>query len=122
MHGKRIRIFHHGIMKQCNGCYKLGHLRWECKEEKQTWMDYVKTMRQSGKYTDSMFGTWIQEKAPESTSQSQQDLRQVLNNPGELKKMFANFLGEQMTKNMGNKRGQNDGNATRGGKRGRRGK
>ncbi len=85
-------------------------------------MDYVKTMRQSGKYADSMFGTWIQEKAPEPTPQ--QDLRQVLNNPGELQKMFAEFLGNQMAKNKNanTKRGQNEGNASRGGKRGRRGK
>ncbi len=92
MHGKKVRIFYHGMMKQCNGCFGLGHMKYECKNEKKNWREYLETMRKSGNYTDQMFGSWIENK-PEATTQNQvPDLRQFLNNPAEMRKMFEAML------------------------------
>ncbi len=88
MYGQRVRVFYHGMMRQCNGCFGLGHERWQCKEEKKNWKGYIESLR-GGEFPDSLFGTWVKPPAQQQQDQGKApDLRALLNNPEELKKMF----------------------------------
>ncbi len=51
--------------RQCNGCYKLGHMKWECTQEKLNWRGYVLEMKETGKFEKSLFGSWLDEKPME---------------------------------------------------------
>jgi len=35
MGGKKIRIYHRGIQKQCQNCFEVGHRKADCKEERR---------------------------------------------------------------------------------------
>jgi hypothetical protein len=104
MYGKKVRLYHHGMLKQCNGCYALGHMKRECKGTKINWRGYVDQMRRTGKYEDVMFGSWInsdvqmkdvQESEKESTQKrtpEKRDLRSYLSDPDSLKKALKDYL------------------------------
>ena len=85
------------IKIQCNGCLGTGHMKWECKDNKRTWKDYVKDLRDSGRFEDSMFGSWIEVEAPttQSNQNNGQDLRNLLNNPRDLRRMLEAVLGRE---------------------------
>jgi len=59
--GKRISFYYPGIKKVCNRCFKCGHIKKECNEPKGKWIDFVHKLYLSNKFTDSMFGKWIEE-------------------------------------------------------------
>jgi len=87
--GKKLRIYHHGIKTQCNGCYGLGHGKWNCKEEHTNWRGYVDRLFQSGKFTKEMFGSWLE--GPPKQNKDEEDLREMLRNPNKLKQMITLF-------------------------------
>jgi hypothetical protein len=58
MFGKKIRLYHLGMKKQCNNCYGLGHLRADCQSKKLGWLEYINTMKKFGKFETQMFGSW----------------------------------------------------------------
>lgn len=45
-YGRKIQVFYHGQPKVCGSCFKLGHIRKECKNERVDWMAYVKFINQ----------------------------------------------------------------------------
>jgi hypothetical protein len=99
MYGKKVRIFYHGMPRQCNGCYKLGHLKWECKEDKLNWRSYVFHLRSTGNYEDALFGSWLDEKPKEpendgKTPRTPEDLRELMKKPGGLKKALIAYLAK----------------------------
>jgi len=59
--GKRVSFYYPGIKKVCNKCFKCGHIKKECTEAKGKWIDFVQKLYQSNKFTNSMFGSWIEE-------------------------------------------------------------
>jgi len=56
--GKKVIISYPGIKRMCINCYKIGHLKRNCKSRKVEWIDKVDEMRRSGLYEDSLFGEW----------------------------------------------------------------
>jgi hypothetical protein len=62
MYGKKVRIFYHGMKRQCNGCFHLDHMKWECKEEKINWKAYVNRLRSTGNFEDVLFGQWLEDR------------------------------------------------------------
>ena len=56
--GRRVKIYHKGIQKQCMGCFGF-HLRNQCKSAKVNWPDYVKDFANLHPGLDQMFfGRW----------------------------------------------------------------
>jgi hypothetical protein len=106
MYGKKVRIFYHGMMRQCNGCYKLGHMKWECKEEKSNWKTYVATLRSTGNFEDVLFGSWLDERSEEEKmdtgktqdKNSEEDLRNLLQNSAELRKAMKTYIDKNKAK------------------------
>jgi hypothetical protein len=124
MFGKRVRVFHHGMHTQCNGCFELGHRRWECKNKKINWREYIEVMRKTNQFEDRLFGTWIEEpKAGQNQNQNQkkdeEDLRSLLNNPGSLRRMIAACLSNESGNQESQKDNRRDQNQSK--KRGRKG-
>jgi hypothetical protein len=107
MFGKKVRIFHHGMPRQCNGCFEIGHLKWECKNQKMNWQAYVQKMKNSGKFQKELFGSWLDEK-PIPGKPAEGDLRNLLNDPQNLRKALEEFLtkknnqGDQCNKGQKN--------------------
>jgi len=58
--GTKIQINYPGIPKACIRCYKLGHMKRNCKSQKMEWIDRVAEIRKSGEFADELFGAWIQ--------------------------------------------------------------
>jgi len=58
--GSKVQISYIGIPKACIRCYKVGHLRRNCRGAKVEWTDRVADLRKTGEYEDAMFGKWIQ--------------------------------------------------------------
>ncbi len=107
MQGKKVRVFHHGMKTQCNACYSLGHMRYECKGVKINWKGYVDSLRKSGKFTDEMFGSWIENDRKASPIKDG-DLRGLLNNPENLKKALEDFLTKRGTRDQDNNQSQEE--------------
>jgi hypothetical protein len=57
--GRKLLVSYPGIPKTCNHCYQTGHLKRDCKNKRLSWVDRVREMRASGKFTDDMFGGWV---------------------------------------------------------------
>jgi len=118
--GKRIRLYHHGMKRQCNGCFGIGHSKWACKETKINWRGYVDRMVESGRFKTAMFGSWIKENMPEPEVEDE-DLRALITNPEKLKKMVALFDAMKKSTPSQNasqtqpKRGRPNGKANQGG-------
>ncbi len=98
MFGKKIRVFYHGMPRQCNGCYQLGHMKWECTNDKLNWKAYVLQMRDSGKYEKHLFGSWLEERPqpPSEEPVKPKDLRDLLDlkSPTDVKKALASYLSK----------------------------
>jgi hypothetical protein len=97
MFGKKIRLYHHGMKKQCNNCYSIGHLKKDCDAAKVQWLEYVEKLRKSGRFEDQMFGNWIEILKEESEKASKParekpDLRRYLSDPDALKNALASYL------------------------------
>jgi hypothetical protein len=61
MFGHKAKIYYRGIKKTCTNCYKGGHYRKDCQEEKVDWINYVRTfINQNEEIPDEMFGRWFQ--------------------------------------------------------------
>ena len=58
MHGKKIKIYHKGIQKQCMNCFETGHFKKDCKEERKQWLDYVDGFMLETKLPGEYFGIW----------------------------------------------------------------
>jgi len=78
--GKRARVYYHGIPSFCAKCYRVGHLKPDCKNSSATWyikisdcplnlsittlltnpprFDYIRRLRDAG-VEDSLFGNWL---------------------------------------------------------------
>jgi hypothetical protein len=105
MFGRKVRIYYHGMRKQCNNCYDLDHLKKDCTAPRLNWMGYVEKLRKTGKYEDQMFGSWLDEPR---TTEPTADLRNYLDDPENLKKAVASFLDRNNKKKSGQQNG-NDG-------------
>jgi hypothetical protein len=102
MCGKKTWVFYHGMRRQCINCFKKGHMKWECKEEKTNWKGYVTSLRSTGNYEDALFGNWLEEKPAETekekaTPLKPTDLRELIKDPDELKKALAAYLSRRQT-------------------------
>jgi hypothetical protein len=104
MFGKKVRIYYHGMRKQCSNCYDLDHLRKDCTSPKLNWIGYVDKLRKTGKYEDQMFGSWLDAPRGETTA----DLRNYLDDPENLKKAVANFLEKNNKKSANNQQNRNE--------------
>jgi len=89
--GKRMRIYHHGIKRQCNGCFGIGHAKWQCKAAKINWRGYVDQLVTSGRFKKEMFGSWIKTDTPKVPETDDEDLRALIGNPEKLQKMLNLF-------------------------------
>ncbi len=108
MVGKKIRVFYHGMKRQCNGCFSLGHMKWECQNKPVNWMGYVHTLRDSGKFEKEMFGDWLVEKKTAEKTNKGEDLRDLLRNPDKLKRALQSFLGGEESRRMSNDMSQDE--------------
>jgi len=57
--GKKVQVAYPGIPKACIKCYRLGHMKRNCKQPKMEWIDRVNELRKTGDFEDSLFGSWI---------------------------------------------------------------
>jgi hypothetical protein len=57
IYGQKAQIFYAGIPRQCNRCYKVGHLRRDCQNKKKDWIAYVIELLEEG-VEESLIGTW----------------------------------------------------------------
>ncbi len=103
MYGKKVRLYHHGMHKQCNGCYEIGHMKRECQGQKLNWRGYVDQVRKTGKFEDVMFGTWIDtdvqmKETPgdeDAQAKKARELKSYLDDPAALKKALADYLDKK---------------------------
>ncbi len=58
MCGKKIKIYHKGIKKQCMKCFGTGHFKRDCGEERKEWLDYVDSFMLEAKLPDEYYGNW----------------------------------------------------------------
>jgi hypothetical protein len=58
MCGKKIKIYHKGIKKQCMKCFGTGHFKRDCVEERKEWLDYVYCFMLEAKLPDEYYGNW----------------------------------------------------------------
>jgi hypothetical protein len=58
MCGKKIKIYHKGIKKQCMKCFGTGHFKRDCREERKEWLDYVDSFMLEAKLPDEYYGNW----------------------------------------------------------------
>jgi hypothetical protein len=58
MCGKKIKIYHKGISKQCMKCFGTGHFKRDCGEERKEWLDYVDSFMLEAKLPDEYYGNW----------------------------------------------------------------
>jgi len=58
MCGKKIKIYHKGIKKQCMKCFGTGHFKRDCVEERREWLDYVDSFMLEAKLPDEYYGNW----------------------------------------------------------------
>ena len=58
MYGKKIKIYHKGIKKQCVNCYETGHFKKDCKNERKEWLNYVDGFMLSASLPDELYGNW----------------------------------------------------------------
>ena len=59
MDGKKIRIFHKGIAKQCSKCYRKGHLRSGCPNKNEDWLTYVDRFMINEDLDETFYGNWV---------------------------------------------------------------
>ena len=59
MDGKKIRIFHKGIAKQCSKCYSKGHLRSGCPNKNEDWLTYVDRFMINEDLDETFYGNWV---------------------------------------------------------------
>ena len=58
MFGRKIKIFHKGILMQCHRCYENHSVR-TCRNRKVSWIDYVHDFVQNSEgFEKQMFGKW----------------------------------------------------------------
>jgi hypothetical protein len=58
MCGKKIKIYHKGIKKQCMKCFGTGHFKRDCREERKEWLDYVDSFMLEAKLPQEYYGNW----------------------------------------------------------------
>jgi hypothetical protein len=58
MCGKKIKIYHKGIIKQCMKCFGTGYFKRDCLEERKEWLDYVDGFMLEAKLPDEYYGNW----------------------------------------------------------------
>jgi hypothetical protein len=58
MCGKKIKIYHKGIKKQCMKCFGTGHFKRDCGEERKEWLDYVDSFMLEAKLPNEYYGNW----------------------------------------------------------------
>lgn len=59
VYGQKVRVHYQGIEKMCTHCYRGGHLKKNCKNEKVPWINYVKTfMDKNTQIPSEMYGRW----------------------------------------------------------------
>ena len=58
MCGKKIKIYHKGIKKQCMKCFGTGHFKRDCSKERKEWLDYVDSFMLDAKLPDEYYGNW----------------------------------------------------------------
>ena len=79
MHGKKIKIYHKGIKKQCVNCYETGHFKKDCAKERKEWLDYVDGFMLASLLPEEYYGNWIKlvedwrSKNPEKHAQNRVD-------------------------------------------------
>jgi len=57
IHGQKCLVSYPGIPRQCNRCYKVGHMRRECNNIKREWIEYVKDLVEGGVAVEYI-GSW----------------------------------------------------------------
>ena len=59
MCGRKIEIYHRGIDITCTNCYKEGHKRQDCQNERVTWLEYVSDFIKMNNISDELYGKWF---------------------------------------------------------------
>jgi len=58
LNGNRVRFHYGGIPKQCINCYKNGHIKQDCKDEKVSWYTYAERFAYMHDEYLHLFGKW----------------------------------------------------------------
>ena len=58
MQGKKIKIYHKGIKKQCVNCYETGHFKKDCLNERKEWLDYIDGFMLATLLPEEYYGNW----------------------------------------------------------------
>ena len=59
MMGRKIEVYHRGIVQTCVNCYQNGHKRQDCQNERLHWLDYVADFIESNELRPEMYGKWF---------------------------------------------------------------
>lgn len=57
--GKKLNVQYRGQPIQCGACFCNGHVRKECKNDRISFLTYVKQIINTQKFEKSMFGCWL---------------------------------------------------------------
>jgi len=82
IHGKKARVYYHGIPSFCGRCHRIGHTKSDCNYNPATWLeflyiilicnwiktlfslltrfDFIKRLRTENRIKDSFFGPWLE--------------------------------------------------------------
>ncbi len=57
IYGQKAQISYPGIPRQCNRCYRTGHLRRDCQNTKVDWIAYIIELLENG-LDETLIGSW----------------------------------------------------------------
>ena len=60
MMGRKIEVYHRGIVQTCVNCYGKGHKRQDCKNERVHWLDYVADFIETNELRPELYGKWFE--------------------------------------------------------------
>ena len=60
MWGKKVEIYYRGMPQLCLHCYRPGHRKIDCKNERIEWMDYVCKFIETNDYYKEIYGRWFE--------------------------------------------------------------
>lgn len=65
IYGTKSRIFYAGMPRQCGRCYKQGHYKADCPNDKVNWSTYIEKLYDTGAYKREWFGRWLEPSTPQ---------------------------------------------------------
>jgi hypothetical protein len=58
MYGQKVQVHYPGIPRMCNKCYRVGHIRKECNNQKRDWVAFIIQITEVEGVKPELIGSW----------------------------------------------------------------